>query len=73
MAFTTGVIEQMLKGEIHMKDISKNGTWHIKVRGEQVIDSTLWFDGNKYITYDLTDKYILLHQLNMDIPEVKFT
>ena len=72
MLFTDGVIEKILKGEVHIKDVAESGTWHIKVRGEHVIDSTLWFDGDKYITYDLDDNNINLHQLSMDRPEVKF-
>ena len=64
-------MREIIKAEIDMTYVAMFGTWHIKVKGEQVISSTLWYDGDKYITYDLEDNYINLCELSMERPHVK--
>ncbi len=73
MALSHKVMDQMISGEISMLKIGEKGTWRIKVRGERVLSASLWFDGEKYITQDVHSENVMLSQLSMVRPLMKFT
>ena len=64
-------MREIIKDGISMDYVSIFGTWHIKVRGEQVISGDLHYRNDKYMTYDVEDNYINLCELSMDRPALR--
>ena len=63
-------MREIIKDGISMEYVSMFGTWHIKVRGEQVISGDLHYRNDKYMTYDIEDNYINLCELSMERPNI---